>query len=281
MLEVLGSRGLAATVFVVGQDAMLERNRGLLAGIRKAGHDIANHSFHHRPAFASGTPAEIEREIGMAEEAIERATGTRPVGFRGPGFSLSAEVLRVLVRRGYRYDASSFPTFFGPLARAFYRRTVPDGAAGADERAHLYGGWRDGLRPLTPYRWQLPEGSLLELPVTTLPFARVPFHMTYLLHLAVRAPRLALGYLRAALQACRVSGTTPSMLLHALDFLGSDDVPELGFFPGMGLSGSRKAEFVGEALDVIAAGFGVLSLEQHAGTLARRANDLPARRFPA
>ena len=53
-----------------------------------------------------------------------RAESRDPRGFRGPGFSLSAATLRVLERRGYIYDASTFPTFLGPLARAYYFMTA-------------------------------------------------------------------------------------------------------------------------------------------------------------
>ena len=46
-LEMLGKLGLRITVFVVGQDAALTKNRAALASIAAAGHEIGNHSFHH------------------------------------------------------------------------------------------------------------------------------------------------------------------------------------------------------------------------------------------
>jgi peptidoglycan/xylan/chitin deacetylase (PgdA/CDA1 family) len=277
LLEVLADRGLAITVFVVGQDAALDMNHEALARIRGAGHDIENHSFHHLPSFAAGTDGEIEREVAMAEEAIERATGVRPRGFRGPGFSVSKTLLRVLRRRGYGYDASTFPTFLGPLARAYYRATVEDGAGGAEERRNLYGGWRDVLRPQNPYVWELPEGRLPEIPVTTFPFLRLPFHVTYILYLYQHARRLALGYLRSALSACRLSRTMPSVLLHALDFLGRDDVPELAFFPGMGLSGSQKTEVVSEVLDLLCASFAPMTMQRYLQSMGEASATLPSK----
>lgn len=66
--------------------------------------------------------AEIEAEIVIAQQCIQEVTGKRPIGFRGPGFSISH--LRVLKRQGYEYDASTFPTFLGPLARAYYFLTT-------------------------------------------------------------------------------------------------------------------------------------------------------------
>ena len=49
---------------------------------------------------------------------------------------------------------------------------------------------------------------------------------------------------------CRLAGTTPSLLLHPLDFLGSDDEPDLGFFPGMNIESKRKLDLMGEFLEI-------------------------------
>src|SRR5579871_1159078 len=97
-LEMLAAHRLTITVFVVGQDAALEKNHSALASISAAGHEIGNHSFHHEPWLHLYSEAELETEISSAEEHLERATGQRPVGFRGPGFSLSETTLQVLGR---------------------------------------------------------------------------------------------------------------------------------------------------------------------------------------
>ena len=47
VLEVLAGRDLTITWFVVGQDAVLDRNRDALRSLAAAGHEIGNHSFHH------------------------------------------------------------------------------------------------------------------------------------------------------------------------------------------------------------------------------------------
>src|SRR5262249_8483709 len=83
-LEMLGSLDLRTTVFIVGQDAAIARNRSLLRSIAAAGHEIGNHSFHHEPWLHLYSPAEIEAEISTAEESIAAATGVVPSGFRGP-----------------------------------------------------------------------------------------------------------------------------------------------------------------------------------------------------
>lgn len=268
ILDFLAGRHLTISFFVVGQDAALEPNRGPLRTLALAGHEIGNHSFHHQPWLHLYSEAEIEAELASAEEVIEAATGRRPVGFRGPGFSLSAATLRVLARRGYQYDASTFPTFLGPLARAYYFMTARLSAAEKRQRAALFGTLREGLRPNRPYRWALGDGGMVEIPVTTLPLLRLPIHFSYLVYLSGYSPALASAYFATALRLCRMSGAQPSLLLHSLDFLGHEDVEALAFFPGMGLSAERKLAVVGDAVDQLTSHFRVLTLEQHAREVA-------------
>src|SRR2546425_4501078 len=196
VLDFLKARNLTITVFVVGQDAAVAKNRELLRAIAAAGHEIGNHSFHHEPWLHLYSEARTETELERAEEHIERATGRRPLGFRGPGFSLSAASVRVLARRGYRYDASTLPTFLGPLARAYYFMHTRTRFSAEERRRRqaLFGTFRDGLRPIRPYQWQLDSGPLTEIPVTTMPIFKVPIHVSYLLYLSMFSPTLALGY---------------------------------------------------------------------------------------
>jgi hypothetical protein len=275
-LRFLEERSLTITFFVVGRDAVREENQDALRSIARAGHEVGNHSFNHEPWLHLYSEAELEAEIARTEEAIERVTGRRPVGFRGPGFSVSATTLRVLGRRGYHYDASTFPTFLGPLARAYYffsARLSPDEKR---QRKLLFGRFRDGFRPLKPYRWAWDGGSLPEVPVTTMPVFKLPIHVSYLLFLSGWAPGLALRYFRAALRLCRWTGTQPSLLLHPPDFLDCDDVQDLAFFPGMHLPRERKLHVVSEVLRLLSDRFRVVTLREHAREAART-SALPVR----
>jgi peptidoglycan-N-acetylglucosamine deacetylase len=274
VLDYLKSRGLTITFFVVGQDAALEKNHEPLAAIAAAGHEIGNHSFHHEPWLHLYSEREVEDEIARAEESIERATGRRTAGFRGPGFSCSPSVLQVLQRRGYEYDASTFPTFLGPLARAYYLMTANLTAEERVRRKALFGAASEGLRPLKPYKWQVGSGELVEIPVTTLPVFKIPFHISYIVYLSQYSPALAKSYFRTALNLCRVRGVQPSLLLHPLDFLGGDDVKELSFFPGMNLPSKKKLEFVADLLDLYTAKFTVVTVARHAAA-ASDCPDLP------
>lgn len=239
-LEVLDEAGVTITVFVVGQDAVLAKNRAVLRSIAEAGHQIGNHSFHHEPWLHLYSPDEVSAEIARAEEAIEAATGVRPRGFRGPGYSLSETVLKVLAERGYDYDCSTFPTSVGMLARAYYfmRARLDEGQK--TQRKALFGSFRDGLRPLKPYAWDLGGRRMPEIPVTTMPLSKLPIHFSYLHWLAGGSETLASAYFAAGLGMCDLAGVAPSLLLHPLDFLGGDDVAGLSFFPAMNQSGAVK-----------------------------------------
>jgi hypothetical protein len=270
VLDILARRKLRITFFVVGQDAELEKNHAALRQLSAAGHEIGNHSFRHEPWLHLYSEEELVHELAQAETHIETATGCRPNAFRGPGFSVSETTLRVLLRRGYRYDASTFPTFLGPLARAYYFMTARLDAEERKKRAKLFGSVRDGLRPLKPYHWELPEGRLLEIPVSTLPLLRVPIHLSYVLYLSVFSPWLARVYFEGALRLCRLVGVEPSILLHPLDFLSGEDVPSLAFFPAMNLPVAQKLERTEHCLERLQALFEVCSVGEHAEALAGR-----------
>ena len=262
----LSKHGLKITVFVVGQDAALEKNREALTRIASEGHEIGNHSFSHEPWFQKYSYDRAYREISEAEEHIERLTGKRPLGYRGPGFSFSRDSLEILAQRGYSYDASTFPTFIGPLARTYYFWTASGlSQREREERKELYGALRDGLRSIRPYLWDLPDGKeLLEIPVTTMPVVRLPFHMSYLLYLAGFSKIACKGYLQSALLLCRACRVQPSFLLHPLDFLGCDLVDELSFFPGMSTPTDCKLALFDHVIATLGRYFRLVTMDEFA-----------------
>jgi hypothetical protein len=264
ILEFLAERRLTITFFIVGQDAALQKNAAALSAIAAAGHEIGNHSFRHEPWLHLYTPAELDEELDRAEDAIESATGVRPRGFRGPGFSLSEGTLDALRRRGYDYDATVFPNLLNPLARAYLFSTSKLTAEEKKQRSALFGTWKDAFRPVRPFQWRLRGGELLEIPVTTLPGLKLPMHLSYLVYLAKFSLAAARAYLGLALGACRLTGTHPSMLLHPLDFLGREDCPALAFFPGMDLPRERKLGFVAELFDILLAEREPVTMGEHA-----------------
>lgn len=263
-LDFCAERELRVTCFVVGRDAEQRRNHDPLMALVEAGHEIGNHSLNHFPWMHTLPREQVEAEIVEAETLIERATGRRPVGFRGPGYSFSPDALTILAERGYLYDATTLPTYIGPLARWYFRRTASREAVQRAERRELFGAFREGRRSIRPYLWETSAGPLIEIPVTTFPIVRLPIHMTYLLYLWQFSPRLTKLYLQLALSACRWLGIGPSVLLHPLDFLGRDDDPDLRFFPGMQLARAEKNELLNHLLTRLAARFQLVPMREHA-----------------
>lgn len=268
VLELFDSFDVTGTVFVVGQDTEIDENAEPIAAIAAAGHEIGNHSFHHEPWLHQYSPAQLVDELQRTEEGLLRITGRRPIGFRGPGYSVSRELLHVLADRGYRYDASTLPTWIGPFARAYYFRSAHLTPDERRQRSLLFGKARDGARPVHAYLWRTDPKRLVELPVTTFPMVRVPIHFSYLLYLHGVSPRLARAYFSAALGACERREVGPSLLLHPLDLIDATDAPGVGFFPGMSMSASEKRSVIEWAVRSMTSRFAVGSVSTHASALA-------------
>ena len=185
--------------------------------------------------------------------------------------SLSKKLIEVLAERDYLYDSTTLPTYIGPLARAYYFWTSNLKEEEKHQRKKLFGGFNDGLRPLKPYWWALDSDvKLLEIPITTVPIVKTPFHLSYLLYLSRFSLRLMSSYLKTALFLCRVTGTEPSFLLHPLDLLGRDQVQDLSFFPGMDLDGKQKSELFERVINELGRHFNLVSMNSYSELILQR-----------
>ena len=264
-LNFLKERDLIITFFIVGQDAALDENHEALAQVSGANHEIGNHSFNHEPWLHLYSKAELETEFEKTEEAIAKITNQTLVGFRGPGYSLSPTVLEVLAERNYEYDCSTLPTYIAPLARAYYFLKSPEMSdEEREKRKKLFGKFADGFQSLKPYRWQIGEKSLVEIPVTTLPVFKTPIHFSYLLYLATFSELAAKTYFKTALRFCVVNRLAPSLLLHPLDFLDGTDAAELKFFPAMNLAAEKKMELLSDFLESFSKHYALKNVREHA-----------------
>lgn len=272
-LKVLHEQELKMTVFIVGQDASREENFEALASISAAGHEIGNHSFNHEPWLHLYSEQELVTELAKTEEHLERVTGQCPVGFRGPGFSFTEELLQILVRRGYKYDCSTFPTFLGPVARLYYFMSTRLDKEQRAERKELFGQFSEGFRPLRPFQWKFTEGELTEIPVTTMPFIKAPIHASYILYLAQYSTIVAKTYWKLSLAMCRMARVAPSLLLHPLDFMGADDDSDLAFFPAMGRPAEPKVELTAWMIREMSKHFDIRPMKEHAADVQSRLSD--------
>ena len=273
IVTMLGEIGLPLTVFAVGRDFEKQENLSTIELFKSLQrYEFANHSYNHLPWLHTLTNDEIQFEIDQTSKAIERNLGETPVGFRGPGFSCPVEVLRVLASRGFAYDASLFPTSIAPLARAvFLLRSGLEGEQRA-KASKLYGGWSSAFQSNTPYQRTIDDSKLWELPVTVMPFTRTPIHFSYFTFLAGFSKLAAKAYFRKAIWLCRLTGTTPSLLLHPPDFMGKEDDPDMAYFPAMKMNRNSKLEIVRWALELYANTFDVVRMIDHVKALSAKAS---------
>ena len=268
VMSILDQLNLRITFFIVGQDAALEKNRDALKLLTQRGHEVGNHSFHHEPWLHLYPKNRIEKDILEAEEQIFRITGKRPMGFRGPGFVWSPDLLDVLAENEYLYDASVLPTYFAPMARMYYFWRSNLTKDEKRQRKKIFGSLKDAIRPVKSYLWHLNSNrTLLEIPVTTMPIIKSPFHLSYLLYLSRFSSLLMFSYLKMALTLCRITHTLPSFLLHPLDFLSQHQVPELAFFPGMDLETSRKVEQFVKVIKIFSKHFILVNMSTQAKSI--------------
>ena len=245
-------------MFTVGRDLVEDEDCAAIGSFdRLSKWEPANHSLNHLPWMHTMGSAEIADEIEITDRRIREVTSRRPLGFRGPGFSCPDEVLRVLARNDYLYDASVFPTSIAPIARAvFLMKTDLKGQA-KENAKKLYGGFASLRQPNRPFQRVLDGHRLWEMPVTVMPLTRTPIHFSYFTYLASFSTLAAKAYFRSALWLCKITGTVPSLLLHPPDFLGREDDSDMAFFPAMKMSRQQKSSIVRWALKLYGETFDV------------------------
>ncbi|MHB1843848.1 MAG: polysaccharide deacetylase family protein [Deltaproteobacteria bacterium] len=202
LAELLGERSAKGTFFAVGEDLLSPKDGAkgaeLLPGaatlkqVVGAGHEVGNHTLHHRYDLVRLPEEQVAHEVQAGATAIEAAVGQRPLGFRAPGYTLSAPLLRAAIAAGHRYDSSAFPAAPYYLAKASVMgalRLLGRPSSAILDRPRVLWAPAEPYRPsdAEPYaRGALP---LLELPIATLPGTRLPFIGTTAVSLPVPALR--------------------------------------------------------------------------------------------
>ena len=82
LLELLARHGVRATFFCVGE--RVAQYPELARRISREGHEIGNHTEHHRYVFSLFGPAAMRREIVRAQASIEAICQVVPRFFRAP-----------------------------------------------------------------------------------------------------------------------------------------------------------------------------------------------------
>jgi peptidoglycan-N-acetylglucosamine deacetylase len=103
ILELLRKRDLRATFFVPGFVA--DRYPDVVRMIVADGHEVGHHGYLHE-SVSSLTPEQEEDVLERGIDALERASGIRPVGWRGPMWEVNYSTPALLAEHGFRYDSS-------------------------------------------------------------------------------------------------------------------------------------------------------------------------------
>ncbi|MET1111777.1 MAG: polysaccharide deacetylase family protein [Allosphingosinicella sp.] len=193
-LDFLRRHGGSGSFFFVGEVA--RRHPGLVARIVAEGHEIGCHSDAHVPLDRLGQ-ARFRDDVSRNLEALRAAGAGAILGYRAPCFSLTAETgwaYEALAALGFTYSSSVLPA-----------------------RSPLYGYPQFGTAP------RLVEG-VVELPVTLLPFRRLPVPVGGLYFRVLPRP-----ILRRALAALHRRGEAVASYHHPYDIDTEQSFTHAGF----------------------------------------------------
>lgn len=136
------------TIFLVGY--LIEQRKDIIEKFKSIPVEFALHSYSHD--IKNKNPDFKRQEVIKAKEAYFAYFKKQSLGYRAPQGAISQVEIDELVKQGFKYDCSVFPY------------------------------WRPGLfnylrSPTTPF--SLPRG-LLEIPLSVLPFVRLPISLSYI-----------------------------------------------------------------------------------------------------
>jgi peptidoglycan-N-acetylglucosamine deacetylase len=157
ILAILKQHGVPATFFVPAVTAMLHPAEA--CALVDEGHEVAMHGWIHE--VATELQPEQERDLmRRSADALERITGSRPVGLRAPSFEISRDTLLIAEEMGFEYD-SSLMAHDDPhellLDGCKLRLTEVPAAWVRDDGAYL---WTERFQPLRPYT---PPADVLDI----------------------------------------------------------------------------------------------------------------------
>jgi len=119
VLQILAKHEAKATFFVLG--CIAKRQPELVLRIAEAGHEIACHGDAHQLPSRLG-PRLFREDLCKARDILEGIIGKKVLGFRAPSFNYPPWIPEILVKEGFVYSSSLFPT----VAHDRYTPVPPD-----------------------------------------------------------------------------------------------------------------------------------------------------------
>lgn len=200
--------GKKLTFFTTGTVALTFPE--LLQQIASDGHEIACH-YHYHDLMYKESNDQIDRNLSLAKEAIFKASGEEPIGFRAPVFSIPKDRIDIfdVIEKHFLYD-SSYVLYLNKYTREEYYKEKP-----------------------------FTLNKLLELPIVPKPF----FHEK--VSIKSGGTFLRLFTKKMMLQVMEFNkelGFTPLVYMHPYDYLQNKEfwVPLKEFFKSKKLSSFAK-----------------------------------------
>jgi peptidoglycan-N-acetylglucosamine deacetylase len=231
-LVLFDTYNIKATFFVVGRDLLDNAKKKIIKEIVERGHEIANHSMNHIVNFRGLNRKEKEREIKDAEEIIGDIVGVRPIGFRAPNFDIDETTLEILEARGYIYDSSILPAYL------FSNKNI------------------HGFSPLSPYYpsqeniWRKGQRGIIEIPVSTVPIIRVPYHSSFV----IAAHNFNMGHsvFNTGFFLTKLMRLPLNYVFHVAELADSSGDLRLSYFQGLRMPLKKRYAMINSILKKIA-----------------------------
>lgn len=271
LLDLFDELDVSATFFVIGSDLEHPQAVDALRAAVARGHEAASHSYLHPYNLRAWSKLSIAEDIDRASDAILHATGSRPVGFRTPGYNVDTRILRILSERGYLYDSSVLPSPAYYAAKAAVMGALalcgkPSGSSMVDPQS-----LRAPLQPYRPSRWAFYKAGDRK---HSLPIWEIPIGVNRVFRLPVigttvgSLPRLAR---RPFYESFRRGQPTIQLELHGIDLLDSADecVSELlaASQPDVRRNWEDKREAIGDFIELAKQHYAFITLENLADEL--------------
>ncbi len=217
--ELLDELGAPCTFFVIGRDMKHGVARAGAKALADAGHELANHTLHHRYEFSRLDDDAIRAEVQGGIDAIASVQGFAPSGFRAPGYTTNDRVMDALSELGVFYDSSVFPcpAYYGAKAAAIgLIRARGRRSRSIVDTPTVLAAPADPYVPARPYwRRAAHDGGMIELPIGVTRVARLPYIGTSV---------MALGPSRVDLLTAQIAGRPlVNLELHGIDLLDAHD----------------------------------------------------------
>ncbi len=239
---------MPATFYCIAEDLDVPGNSGRLRRLVEAGHEVGNHTWHHRYDLTRLEPGARRAEVAEGKARLEAEAGVPVVGFRSPGYNTDAALQADVIDSGHLYDSSVFPCAPYYLAKAAVMGAMR--LRGRESRSVL-GNARVLLAPSQPYEADAAEPHRRGLGLQQFPIsvsAGVPL---------IGTAFTALGRL-ASVSVTRAALATQGHLtleFHAVDLLGLYDDgldPALGVQPDLKVPVGRKRRVFRAVLEAVA-----------------------------